>query len=1173
MPRPPTASVHLAFLLALGAGGLAWPGAAQGQPSESRREYFTPGLVVETMARRGACDVLTFTRDGKHLLAVGDDKVVRVWNFTPGEALKPADKPLLRWRTWHESRGNIYALALSPGEQRYVAIGGNGMSSRGSSVAVLDRLDATIKHAFTGSENTTHGTIWSMAFARSGKQVAYGAQDGSVWVWDLEEGKETEPRCLGAHGEAAYDYVRLVHYLGPNRLLSVAQSGQVREWTIPNPSGKARSRVLFQSELTSVHRAVVSPDGSWLALTPERGLPRVEFRSLPDGGTSRLVNFPNGHYPNSIAFGQHNQVAVGVRVITLPVRGANNFFNVIEGKVYFCDPTSPRARPVNEITVSYTPEAVALHPNGNHLAIAGGEDHQVVVWDLRTLRKVGEVRGPGRGLWQVALSPDARYLGLKDQRNPNPPSPNQRGSGDWRVFDLQERAWAQPGAINPRPPADNEGGWKILHSLSPELRGDDLPPLSERQNAYIWFVRSPAGKIFKLPLHPERDKLPRCYLFLPATKDKPVRLAVGHLWGITIFDLTAKGPKARRMLRGHEGEVMAMAVAADQQRLVSASRDQTVSAWSLEEWPSHPELGGRFFVRQGRLFVDEIDAGSPAWESGLAKGDELLLVVVDRKVIFNRTAKYAKGKEVGTAAQALEALRNPIPGKELYFAWKREGDDTLIEQLSSVWQRPLWRFFPTHDGEWVLWRWRDYYYDTSTNGDFYIGWQRSYDDPLRTPEFFKAEQFRRKFRSPERVAAMLGNWKPGAQLISFLDIDPPEVTVTPSATSVKDQDLTVRLHAAPTRGGENHELVRVQLWVNDYRVEDWPTPDKLRLDKKGVFSREVTIPAAKLRAGVNLIKLQAYNRGGVRGETRPVEVKNRRAAEQPNLHGLFIGVGNYRLANPPLDPLRAGDDAQAMADLWQRGARGLYRQVHVAVLLDQRGTRDNILKQLKALEGKVKPDDRLIFHLGGHGTRVEELRKVLKVPEDQLRGLGAFLFCCADFDIKRLRETTISFEELYDVFVRLPCHKVLMLDACHSGGTPIGLKAVGAGPVRLPRTTEEANPVRILTQDGVGPIIMAACGPEESAYEDGTVDFGRTFGLFAAAIRRTFEERFEQADRNKNKALEPAELFSQVSAQVEALLSVLRTDGVLNERDQQNPIAFLPSLGEDLRLVRKPAEN
>src|SRR5437660_12178322 len=94
---------------------LAWAcgGTVHAQNDQSRREYATPGLVVETGARRGACDVLRFTPDGNHLLAVGDDKVVRSWKFSPAGGLQPAEIPILRWPSWHEGRGNMYALALS----------------------------------------------------------------------------------------------------------------------------------------------------------------------------------------------------------------------------------------------------------------------------------------------------------------------------------------------------------------------------------------------------------------------------------------------------------------------------------------------------------------------------------------------------------------------------------------------------------------------------------------------------------------------------------------------------------------------------------------------------------------------------------------------------------------------------------------------------------------------------------------------------------------------------------------------------------------------------------------------------------------------------------------------------------------------------------------------------
>ena len=32
------------------------------------------------------------------------------------------------------------------------------------------------------------------------------------------------------------------------------------------------------------------------------------------------------------------------------------------------------------------------------------------------------------------------------------------------------------------------------------------------------------------------------------------------------------------------------------------------------DWPSNPELGAAFDVRDGKLLVREVDAGSPAWE-------------------------------------------------------------------------------------------------------------------------------------------------------------------------------------------------------------------------------------------------------------------------------------------------------------------------------------------------------------------------------------------------------------------------------------------------------------------------------------------------------------------------------------------------------------------------------
>jgi WD40 repeat protein len=1153
-----------ALVLAALTSGLPQPPPAHGGNEQSRREYFTPGLVVETGFRRGACDALLFTSDGKHLLAVGDDKVVRVWKFTPGQGLGPSELPLLRWRTWHESRGNIYALALSPDkDNRYVAIGGQGMSSAGASLAVFDRLRGTIRHAFGGSKTAAHRSVWSMSFDPTGRQLAYGEQDGGVWVWDLEDGKASEPRPLGKHQprpDGKPNYVRLVMYWGRTQVISVDATGEVRLWKIPPPGQAAAGRQLFRFETPAVFRAAVSPDGNWLAAASEApGHRYVELRSLPVGAKPKKIPTPDGHWPHGLAFdARSRRLAFGVRVID--PRAA--FYKEIAGRVLVYDLADESAPSARALPVTYNPEALAFHPDGRHLAVAGGDDHEVVLWDLNGPKKVSELVGPGGGLWAVALSPDARFLAFKDRRQRDAKTPNDRGAGDWRAFDLQQRNWAPPGAFTPTAPPDSAGGWKVHTSLP------------GKHNSYIWYVESPEGNINELPLDPGRDFLPRCYAFLPAVPAKgkeparPVRLAVGHLWGISIFELHPDGPRLARLLTGHEGEVMALAVSADQKRLVSVSRDETVAGWALEDWPSHPELGARFFVRQGRLFVDAVDAGGPVWEAGLSKGDELILLAADRKPVFNRYRKY--GKDVGDAAAALTALERPTPGKELYFAWKRPGEEKAVEQLTSVRQRPLWRFFPTRDGEWVLWRWRDYYYDTSTNGDFYIGWQRNYDDPLRTPEYYKAEQFRKEYHKAERVAAMLKDWKSDPAKTALLDLEPPAVQLTVSEATVKDRDLVVTLTAVPRGRGENHRVTRVLLWVNDHLFERWADPKQLALDKDGVFRRKVVVPRDKLRRGANLLTLQGYNQGDVRGEAKPVKVVLARGPQPPDLYGVFVGVSDYSKTSLGADEdakprrlpsLLAGKDAQAMFRVWQRRAGPLYKNVHLAPpLLDAAATRANILKQLKDLEGKVRPDDRLVFHIGGHGTRPDELEQV-KVPAQRLKGLGRFLYCCADFDVDRLRDTTVSFEELYEALVRLPCHKVLLLDACHAGDTRTGLESVSS------------NPIRVLTQDGVGPIILAACRPTESAYEQNAIDLGRAFGLFTIAVRRTLEEKFEQADTNKDGALEPGELFASVSAQVQLLLTQLRRARVLTDRDQQTPVAFLPSLGGDLQLICRPGKQ
>src|SRR5437763_13538169 len=107
---------------------LLLPAVAAAQDDRRGRE--TPGLVLHTGGRTGACDALLFSADGQELLAAGDDKVVLAVPLGEGRAgptLDAASARALRWPIWREQRGAIYAAALSPDPgQKFVAVAGLG---------------------------------------------------------------------------------------------------------------------------------------------------------------------------------------------------------------------------------------------------------------------------------------------------------------------------------------------------------------------------------------------------------------------------------------------------------------------------------------------------------------------------------------------------------------------------------------------------------------------------------------------------------------------------------------------------------------------------------------------------------------------------------------------------------------------------------------------------------------------------------------------------------------------------------------------------------------------------------------------------------------------------------------------------------------------------------------
>src|SRR5262249_31377823 len=150
----------------------------------------------------------------------------------------------------------------------------------------------------------------------------------------------------------------------------------------------------------------------------------------------------------------------------------------------------------------------------------------------------------------------------------------------------------------------------------------------------------------------------------------------------------------------------------EQTWFVSGGTDHTVAAWSLVDWKSEPSLGAKFAERGGNLVVTAVDTGSPGWEAGLRVGDVIDLLAVDGALVFDRRPDF---KTFGAVETALAELKAPRSRVELYFGIAGQGGAKGRETLTSVRQRPLWKWFPAFDNQnrmndWVVWMWQGSYY-------------------------------------------------------------------------------------------------------------------------------------------------------------------------------------------------------------------------------------------------------------------------------------------------------------------------------------------------------------------------------------------------------------------------------------------------------------------------------
>lgn len=431
-----------------------------------------------------------------------------------------------------------------------------------------------------------------LAFSPDGRHLASASRDGTVKIWNLDNGRELV--CYRGHLQQSDDSTRQgkastnvlhvsdVAFHPEGRWVASVSGNQVHLW---DATTGQLVKVLLQSKTDRPLKCLAfHPRGTHLAVGGDDGILHVvemssgrEVFTAPPR-TARIERVAWNSDGSWVALGDSNgqigvynwankQLVLGIDVSeqgeVLALACTPQYRLVVTGRsgrvqvLMLPRPNSPDADKAgtrdgedfqgHEGAVY----ALAATPDGNYL-VTGGTDRSVRLWDFASRRQLRLWHGHLRAVTAVAISPDGRLAASAGEDGTIRLWP-LHASDEHRIFrDARDSLWAV--------------------AYSPDGRR----VATAGADGHLRLYDPAAGKLVAdLPA----AKLPITSLdFLP--DGRRIALAGGDRH-IALWDLEQRRPIDS--LTGHTSAVLALAVAPDGQHLLSGGADRTARWWNLEQ--------------------------------------------------------------------------------------------------------------------------------------------------------------------------------------------------------------------------------------------------------------------------------------------------------------------------------------------------------------------------------------------------------------------------------------------------------------------------------------------------------------------------------------------------------------------------------------------------------------
>jgi len=505
--------------------------------------------------------------------------------------------------------------------------------------------------------------------------------------------------------------------------------------------------------------------------------------------------------------------------------------------------------------------------------------------------------------------------------------------------------------------------------------------------------------------------------------------------------------KEVRNFIGHTDNIASIRLSPDQKTLLSASWDSSIRLWDVGTGLMDKKLKGH----NGAVHIAIFSADGKQVYSG---GADRVIRVWDLS-----TQKVIKTLE-GHNGEITSLLFSP--DNKMLISHSVDGVTKFWDLASG---KEFFEHIQLGENDWMAKNPEGYFSGTDN--------ARKYIHFVNGMKTYSADQFFNEFYRPDLLPKIFQNRRgnESKDMQGKIQSSPPaNVRVALLSTSDPAKaELLVRI----TDNGAGAEDLK--LFHNGKNIP--VDKEELKMPKgKGQFITHRQL--VNLVGGTNTFSASVSNNDKIESDPQSIEIFSDNSTKNSTCYLLAVGINQYK--NPRMSLNYAKSDAESFTEALNEKGNLLFKNIELHSLYDQDASKENILKKLDELAGKIHQEDVFIFYYAGHGSMVDN--QFFFIPTESLRL----------YDLSSLKTEAIDAAVLQDKFKNIKALKqLIIMDACQSGGSVELLATRGAA--------EEKAIAQLSRSAGIH--VMASAGSEQFATEFAELGHGLFTYLLLKALQ------------------------------------------------------------------------